>query len=214
MREFEITQEGKAHLLEQLTTKKWEELEVLEHYGYLLFPETLYKRGKGGEFDKLEIMMRVPRPHEQRKCRVAARAVALKEGLDLSRDRDLVDDIETIHVLAESIRNTSEPYERMMPPEELEAGWDKPCLVQLWAKLDALIQMVDPRPEEISNEEVMAVISRLAQEDTAAPLAVYGPGVQTFLLRTMAALSLSYLGSKSSSGSPEPSALASFQRGD
>lgn len=213
-REFAIDERTKKHVADQLAARSWEELEVLEHAGYLLFPEKLYKRKKDGSYEEKAVMLRVPRPPAHRKARIEARDAAVNEGLDPKFDGDLIDDLETFHLLAEAIRNNTEPFERWQTARELELNYDKSCLVQLWAKLDGLVQLVDPRPDDISPGEMIALMAKLVSEKNLGPLAVYGQGAQTFLVLTMAALSLSFLGSKSSSGSTEESTLESFLNED
>lgn len=208
--EFTIEEESKERLIAQLSGKTWDELEVLEHAGYLLFPETLLKRKKDGSYEPTPILLRIPRPHEMRAIRVQVRKQAEKEGIDPRLDADLFSDMETFAQLAEAIRNVTEPHERWKTSAELERNYDKSCLVQMWRKVDALVHVVDPAPDTISPAEMMAVMAQIVSEKHLGPLALYGQGAQTSLVCTMAALSLNYLASKSSSGSPEASALEPF----
>lgn len=200
------------HVIEQLIGKNWGELEILEHYGYLLFPETLYKRSKSGEFEKQPIVLRVPRQHELREARVEARRIAKDDGLDPSLDKDLIDDIETVCILSKAIRNCTPPHEPWEPdPRGLEKRYDRGSLIQLWAKLDALHQVVDPAPHKIGEEEMFALIAAIAKERNILPLAVYGPAAQASFVIFMASLLQSSLESRSSSESSEHSTPRSSQ---
>jgi hypothetical protein len=191
------------HVVEQLLGKSWGELEVLEHYGYLLFPDSIYKRKKDGTFDEIKVCLRVPRQHELRKARVEARRIAMEDGLDLDRDKDLFNDLETICILSMAIRNRATPHESMIPePRELERDYDRACLMQIWAKLDALHQVVDPAPHKISEEEMFALIAAIAKDRSISPLAVYAADSQANFVIFTASLLASFLVSKSSS---EPS---------
>lgn len=188
----------------QIASTPWEDLETFEAHGYTHFPEVLLRRvgGKDG-FEDIKIALRIPRPHERRKARVESRAAALADGLNLEQDKDLIDDLENIHLLSMAIRNRTAPYEPMVPdPSELEKMYDHVCLAQLWAKLNSLISIVDPRPNDLSREEVLHVIMQIAKTQEIYPLHVLGSHSQTACITTMANLSVTYLDSKSSS---EPS---------
>ena len=198
------------HVVDQLVGRTWGEIEVLEHAGYLLFPEKLYKRNRKGGYDPVDICLRVPREHELRQARVLARQIALADNLDLDRDRDLVDDLEIVCILSLAIRNADPPHEPWVPdPRKLEETYDRSSLMQLWAKLDNLTQVLDPRPETISEEEMIALMSALSKERNLSPLLVYGSEAQTFCVVTMADRLLSSLASRSSSAPSEPSTPAS-----
>jgi hypothetical protein len=181
--------EAPSHVVEQLLGKSWGELEVLEHAGYLLFPDNIYKRRKDGTFDSVKVMLRLPRQHELRKARVQARGIAVKDGIDLDRDRDLFGDVETVCILAMAIRNSTPPHEPMIPdPLELERDYDRACLMQVWAKIDALHRLVDPAPHEIGEREMFALVAAIAKERSIYPLAVYAADLQATFVVTMACL--------------------------
>jgi len=201
--DFELPDDVHEHVAKQLLGKTWDEIEVLEHAGYLLFPAELYRRRRDGTFETIAVCLRVPRMPDIRKARLKARTIAANEGLDHKLDAGAVADLETVCILAEAIRNSTAPHEPMIPdPLELERVWDKTSLVQLWAKLDGLNHVIDPRPHDITEIEMLALLARLAKEQTLAPLAVYGSGAQAYFVTTMAARLLTLLESKSSS---EPS---------
>lgn len=200
MPEFDLPENIHDHVLEQLMSKDWEDLKMLEHAGYLLFPENLYKRTKDGKFEAKPIMLRIPREPELRKARIESRRIAKEDGLDLNMDKDLIETIECTCILSMSIRNNTPPYEPWEPdPRLLEKYWDRSSLSQLWAKLDELAKVIDPRPENISSEEMLMLMTKIAKVRNIHPLHAYGPGAQNFFIVTMAGLSLTYLESKSSS---------------
>lgn len=195
------------HVLQQLLSKSWAELEVIECEGHMLFPESLYRRNLKGTFTAEPVMVRVPRDADTRKARVEARQWALEEGMDLDRDRDLIEEMETMCVLQRCILNPKaaedprtgkefrEPW--CMDAKELEKRYDRPSLHQLWAKLDALGQVLDPRPNTLGKEEMLAALAAIAKSRTIAPLHVYGPGAQKDFIVFMAQALLSFLDSKS-----------------
>jgi len=57
------------HVIEQLLSRTWGELEVLEQDGRLFFPEKIYKRGAKGEFDGTDVLLTVPREPDLRWAR-------------------------------------------------------------------------------------------------------------------------------------------------
>lgn len=204
------------HVVEQLIGKDWGELEVLEHASYLLFPDKLYKRNVSGGFDEKRVMLRVPRPHELRKARTMARSIAAEDGLDPKLDRDLIEDIETICILSMAIRDGDssvfEPW--MEDPRKLEKSYDKASLMQIYAKLDSLMKVVDPAPDDISEVEMFALMGAITKERNLSPLLVYGSGAQTTFVVTMAERYMNLLVSKSSSEPSEPSTQESSVSSD
>lgn len=196
------------HVLDQLLGKSWGELEVIENNGKLLFPEHIYRRAGTGKFEEEKVLLRTPNEREMRVARVEARKQAVKEGLDLDRDRDLVDNLETSHILAVCIRNASpgkspdgstyhEPL--VCDAEELEQRYERATLTQVWAKIDALSHVLDPRPDNMSKEELLALIAAIAKERNIRPLVVYGAGAQNSFVVSMATLLMTLLASRSSS---------------
>lgn len=195
------------HVLEQLLCKSWEQLEVIESEGHLMFAESLYRRSVTGGFTEEKVMVRVPREPDLRKARVQARRWALEDGLDLDRDQDLVEQLETLCVMSMVIcnfksaidpRTQKEFREAWEPdPKALEKRYDRGSLEQLWAKIDALAHVIDPRPNTLGEEETLALISAIARARTVAPLHAYGPGAQESCIVFMARALLSSLASRS-----------------
>jgi hypothetical protein len=188
------------HTLDQLVGKTWEELEVVEANGYLHFPEKLLRRRKDGTFEEIPITIRVPREHEMRKARSAAREWAKLEQVDPDKDADLFDNMDSMCVLQMAVRNATPPYEPMvMTPQELERTYDKPCLMLLWAKLDSYTAALDPRSADITKEEVGLVIAAIAKERSIRPLHAYDGRSQNAYIVCTAALLQNLLTSSSSS---------------
>lgn len=191
---------GEQTTLLQLMGKSWAELEILEHDGYLLFPDQLMRRQADGSFKARPILLRVPRPHEKRQARVESRARALQAGLDLDRDADLVDDLENMHLLSNAVRNNTSPYEPLEPDvPTFEKMFDHASLNRTWARLQALHRLLDPRPDEISEGEMLALLSKIAKERSIAPLVVYGLDAQERFVISMVERLKSYMESRSSS---------------
>lgn len=194
------------HVLEQLLGKDWSQLQVLELDGDMVFPEKLYRRKATGGFEGVPILIRIPREPDLRKARVDSRVWAMGDGLDLDRDRDLVEQMETLCILSAVILNGSpakdprtdkvfhEPWEP--DPKILEKRYERSSLTQLWAKIESLAQVLDPRPNALSPEETLVVIAAIAKARSISPLHVYGPGAQNSLVVSMATLLLSSLDSR------------------
>jgi len=203
---FDLPEETHNHVIDQLISKSWGELEVLEHAGHMLFPEKIYRRTKSGKFEEVPVLIRVPRLDDLSKARVQARMICKDKGLDHKLDRDLFDDWETVCTLALCIRNTTEPHEPWEPdPETLAKTYDKASLMQIWAKLDSFTQVVNPAPERISESECWALIAAIAKERNLSPFFVYGQAAQTSCAVFMADLCMTLLASRSSSESSEGS---------
>ena len=186
------------HIQDALKNKSWEDIEVLEHAGYLLFPAEILRRRPSGEFERTPVMLRIPREHEMRMARAQARAIMEEDGLDPVLDRDLFLNVETFSTLSMCIRGVTAPYEPHDPdPRSLEKRYDKTSLMAIWAKLDALNHIIDPRPTELSSPEIVALIAAIAKGGNTGPLAVYGSHAQASFVITMAKLCAISLDSKS-----------------
>lgn len=178
-------------LFERLTRKTWDELEAIEHQSRLMFPITLNRRAKSGKLVEARAMARVPRLPELRQARIEARKIAESEGLDPSKDPDLFDDIDTVCVLQRCIRSTTPPHEPFCPSvSELEATFDPDSLRAAWSTLEALRTFVDPRPQDVSEEEVRALIVAIASTRTIAPLAAFAGSSQVESLVRMAEIAM------------------------
>jgi hypothetical protein len=193
-----------SHVVSQLLEKDWGELEVLEDSGRLLFPEKIYKIRGDKKFEAIPVLVSIPRLPDLRKARVEARRIALEDGLDLAKDRDLVDDLEVVCTLSHCVLNIKPPHERQEPfPRALESQYDKSALTNLWARIDAFTQLTDPAPESISEEEMVALSAAISRERNISPLAVYGSVAQSTYIITMADLVTNLQESKSSSESSD-----------
>lgn len=184
-----------------LASRKWGELEVIEHAGYLLFPDEIQRRVRGGKFEAKPVMVRVPRGHEMRKARATARELFKKdEHLDPIADRDLFDKFENLVILSIAIRNTSDPYEPLVGSvKELEHDYDLMSLKQVWEKLDAYNAMLNPQPELFTRPQFIALVAAIAEGRSIVPLDAISLDARGSFVITMAVLLHSFLASKSSS---------------
>ena len=185
-----------------ILAKDWSELETLEHADRLLFPDGVMKLKRDGSFERIPIAIRVPREHELRKARLAARKWAADEQLDPELDPEMFDNLDTLCTLSIAIRNATPPHEPWEPdPKRLERNYDKPSLEAVWAKIDAYRSIIDPRVEELDEDETLTLIAAVAAGRNVVPLAVYAGSAQNTFVVSMAVQLLSFLESKSSSAS-------------
>jgi hypothetical protein len=188
-----------AHVIEQLLGKDWAGLEVLEQDGRLLFPDKIYKRKADGTFLGQDVKLQVPREPDIRWARLEARrlAAASDPPLDPNRDRDLIENLEAMCLVSRCMRDPRVPTREFDPdPSHLEESWDKSALTQIYEKLDRLAQVIDPRPEDIGEDEILAVVAAIVKARSILPLVVYGPAAQNICVVTMADRLVSSLASK------------------
>ena len=184
-----LPEDTHQHVIEQLLSKDWAGLEVLENEGRLLFPDKIYRRSVDGTFKGQDVLLQVPREPDHRWARLEARrlADASKPPLDPEHDRDLIENLEAMCLVSRCMRDPKVPTREFDPsPEHLEEAWDKGALTQIYEKLDRLAQIVDPRPESISEDEMYAVVAAIVKARNILPLAVYGPAAQNICVVTMA----------------------------
>ena len=188
-----------AHITKALKENTWgDEVDVLEHADYLLFPCSIHRRKSDGSFEDVKVRLRVPREPEMRKARLQARTIMEEDGLDWKEDADLFTNIETWCILAMAVRSFTDPYEPHDPdPRSLERRYDKNSLMAVWAKLDAYSRIIDPRPDDISTPEILGLIVAIAREENTGPLVDYASPAQSSCIVTMAKLCAISVASKS-----------------
>jgi hypothetical protein len=194
-----LPEDTHQHVIEQLLSKDWKGLEVLESDGRLLFPDKIYRRRADGSFDGQAVLLQVPREPDLRWARLQARKLAAQSDppMDLEHDRDLIENLEAMCLVSRCMRDPKVPEREFDPsPEHLEAAWDKGALTQIYEKLDRLAQVVDPRPETIGESEMLAVVAAIVKARNILPLAVYAPAAQNICVVTMADRLVTLLASK------------------
>lgn len=182
-----------------LLSRTWEELETFEFNDQLHFPHEIIRVRAGGKRERIQVVLRVPREHITRRARLAARQWAADEGLDPALDPDLFDNMDSLCLLCECIRNKTPPHEPWVPtPQELEIHYDRPSLDFTWARLEALRKIIDPRTTDLSEDMFLALVATLAKKAVIDPLVVLDSnGQENFILR-MASRLQSYIQVKSS----------------
>jgi len=184
-------------VFQELLDMTWGELEAIEFNDRLLFPHTIVRIRAGGKREKIPVMLRVPREPETRAARIKAREWAQDIGLNPQLDPDLFDNLDTMVVLADAIRNTAAPHEPWVPdPRELEAQYDRPSLEAAWARLEALRRVIDPRTDELDEESFLALVAMIAKKAEIDPLVALDSDGQTSFIVRMAVRLQSYQESK------------------
>lgn len=202
----EALSDSPPHVVDQLASLGWAGVEAIEHAEYLHFPDKLVRAKKNGAFEEIAVALRVPRGHELRKARALAREMCVQAGIDPEKDRDLYEDARTVCELQAAIRDPVAPFTPMFPtPDELERKFDRVALAAIFAKVDALNDLVNPRPEAMTANELLVVVAAIAKERSIRPLAVFGSGAQRSYIITTADLLLSSTGLRSSPESSAPS---------
>lgn len=185
-----------GRLISIVLEKSWEELEAIELDGQLLFPFNLQRRTLKG-WEDIPILLKVPRESDTRKARLKAREWAKAEKLDPELDPELFSNMDSLCLLSECMRSTTPPHEPFDPfPDKLEKMYDRPSLDAAWATLDALKMVIDPRPHELSEEEMLGVIAAVAKARNIVPLAAFAGESQNSCVVFMAQRLLSLLASK------------------
>lgn len=175
------------HIAEQLYKKTWKELCLVEFNDRVLLPEKIYRRKADGSVEGIPILIQVPREPDTRKARLKSRELALGEGLDLERDKDLIEQLETLSLLSICLRNTTEPHEPWEPDvKTLENKYDLNSLSAVYAKMDAFAAMINPQPSELSETDCWALVGAMATARNILPLHVYAPDSLNFFVIFMA----------------------------
>jgi hypothetical protein len=170
----------------RLAAKGWDELEAVEHEERLLFPDVIHKARKGGKFDEVAVLLRVPRKDERRKARLEARKWAAEVGVDPKEDPGLFDDMDTVCILARSVREPKPPYDQHRTARNLEREYDARSLTRLWARLSAMEDAIDPRIDELLTDERVfwGAVMAVAQHRDIGPLAdIVGDEQNSFVVR-------------------------------
>ena len=135
-----------AGTIASILSKSWEELEALEFDGRLLFPAHVLRR-KAKDWERIDVVLRVPREPDMRRARLKARAWAAEEGLDPELDPAMFENMDSMCVLTEAIRNPAPPHEPWEPfAKELESKilpYNIP--VQKKSKIENLISLYPAR---------------------------------------------------------------------
>jgi hypothetical protein len=197
----QLKDDDRQHLGTELGARTWAELETFEDdAGRIYFPDRLLRRARDGSFVPVELSIRVPREPELRHARIVARRIAAEDGLDSDRDPDRFDNLDTICILHQSLFDpppSRSPF--AMDERDLEKRLDPALVEQAWAKVEYYRRVIDPRPDEVTDAELLATIAAIAKERGIRPLHALDLRSQSSCIVTMAAALQSFLEPSSSS---------------
>ena len=202
-----ILHEDQKHL-EEFVNKKWDDLKVIEHNEIerLLVPGVIRKRKLDGSFEMIDIKIRPLREHELRECRVKARQIAKEDGIDEKKDSELFDNIEEICRLSMAVRDNDHPYTAYNDnPRQFERKFDKHTIRDLSSQLDAANDLLNPRLSEITDQELIVILAKVAAEENIRPFLALEPGTLQKLMVFMASLLAESLTEQLQSGQSEQS---------
>lgn len=161
----------------RLVLDNWDAIGVIESGdGTLHMPFALKRRAKDGGISEERVWLRNITNLQRMKARVRAREWALSIGLDVERDRDLVDDLENYEILAYAIRDDSW-VQHFQRGEDLFKAYDGPSLQAAWSEYDAWVRMQHPGYGSWDGKAMWEVVARVKAQGSIAPLAVM-PGFE------------------------------------
>lgn len=160
----------------RLVLDNWNAIGVVEGDGVLHMPTTLKRREKDGGLREEKVFVRHISNAQRVKARVRSREWALSLGLDLERDRDLIDDLENYEILAFAIRD-AQWVQHFQRGEDLYKAYDAPSLQHLWAEYDAWVRMQHPGFGTWDGAAMWEVVAKVKATGSIAPLAVM-PGFE------------------------------------
>lgn len=208
--------DDRSHIAAQLASKTWAELEVIEAQigehkeGRLLFPDNLFKRAPDGKWRQIPVRFMPLRTAEEREARLMARRIAAEEELDPKLDPGEFDNLDTLCRLWKALREPTAPYEPVaMDPRDLERRFDKGAIAHAWAQYAFWASQVDPRPTDLDEGELVAVIAAIAERRDIRPLLAFDGQSQTSCIIGMATMLAPFLRSQSLSAQSERSTPAS-----
>lgn len=156
----------------ELGGRTWNELEAIDHPedGCLLFKDQLRKRSKTGAVETLDVRVRILRPVHLAKARTNCRALCTRLGLDIEKDSDLFDELESICQLALAIRTAEAPYAQLADPDELMAKYDEASLKDILGRIKELERIIDVRQSELTEEQLWSKIFAVSKAGHLLPL--------------------------------------------
>lgn len=167
---------GELSRVVQLTIDNWDEIGVIERDGRLYMPATIRRRVAKGELKEEPVYLRMVSNVHRVKARVESRALALDQGLDLDRDKDLIGDLENYALLAFAI--CDEQGSQHFPDlKSLWKAYDTQALGDIWGAYDAWVRMLNPNFGTWDAEALWKIIGKVRAGRTIAPLAAM-PGIE------------------------------------
>jgi hypothetical protein len=172
----------------ELGGRTWNELEVIDHPedGCLLFKDQLRKRMKSGSVELVDVRVRILRPKHLAMARVNCRNLCERLKLDIEKDNDLFEELESVCQLALAIRTSDAPFGQLADPDELIEKYDEACLKDILGRIKALGNVLDVRDSDLTEEQVWKKIAAVSEAGSLLPLTDIGSHEQTACIIFMA----------------------------
>lgn len=200
--------------------KELAELDIIEHEGRALYPDSIKQRDpKTGAIKAVPVRLRVPNTREKFQARKMALQLAktwLGElapepltvgGIQKAAGPNYWEHVDNVCLLSLCTFEATEPYARYALPEVLDGLHQPAALYELFDRLDWWAEQEDPRINEskLTPEAVVAVAAAIARRGHTGPLLAIDGRARVSCVITMAELLTSSRTPKSSSPSPETS---------
>lgn len=199
--------------------KSLEQIDVLEHEGRALYPETIKRRNpKTRALEVVPVRLRIPNTREK----VAARKLALRwaqkqlgdmapkpldvEGVQKLLGANYWSHIDNVCLLSLCTFEPAAPHAQFGLPDYLDS-FPPASLYELFDRLNYWADQEDPRINEsvLTPEAVLVVAKAIAKGGHIGPLHAIDGAAQSTFVRIMAELLTNSPTRKSSSPSPETS---------
>jgi hypothetical protein len=182
--------------------KTLEELDAIEIGGALYFPEKLRSRGAKGEIKETPVLARVPSKQDRATARIEAIAhvrsmVKGKQPVLTVKDAEeavgaeVFEDIDTYAIVSRSLfepqaKNEDGKPTRFMLLDVLLGSYLPATVFDIFDRLDFYAKLLDPRVEDITEDEMWGAIEAIAKRRNLSPLAVMRGSLQTAFVVSMA----------------------------
>jgi len=161
--------------------ERWAELGVLDGPNGPVLPTTIDVRHSDGTIKSEPIVLQCVTNQQRIKARTYSRKLCEELRLDPKRtadgqDLDFVDELERVCKLAYAIRDAEPPHDQKYP--DGKSLWaavpNERTLASLYQQLDRWELMNDPRPGELSAEELWEVLAMIRKGRDLRPLSLIG----------------------------------------
>lgn len=160
-----------------LVLENWDQIGVEERDGILHMPAAIKRRTVEGGVSEVPVRLRVVTNPVKARARREAREWALKEKLDLDRDRDLVDMFEEYVILSYAIRDTDCHTQHVPDALTLWRDYDPSSIAELWGRYDAWVRMQHPSFGTWDAEKMWRMIAQIKNRSDVSFLAAM-PGFE------------------------------------
>lgn len=176
--------------LVELSVENFNELGVVGEPGDLYLPTKLKTRKADGGISTVDVLLKQPTNKQRVRARIESRAMAVKSGLDLKEDTDLVTEMENYHLLWFALRDPKSKGQFAPTVQEL---WDKftdATMAECHVRLSTWTDMQDPRYGYLSEDKLWQCAYAIAEDGNMLPLAGMRGYEQASCISAMAAEAL------------------------